>query len=50
MIQEYKKEMELNWIHQLWVYGDEINLLGKIKNMIKKYTKTLLHVSKEISL
>jgi hypothetical protein len=39
--QENKKELELNVTHQLLVYVDNVNLLGKDINIIKKSKEPL---------
>jgi hypothetical protein len=41
--------MELNATHQLWVYADDVNILGKTKTTIKKI-RALLEASKEVGL
>jgi uncharacterized protein (UPF0335 family) len=38
--------MELNGTHQLMIFIDDVNLLGKNINTIKKNTKTVFNNSK----
>jgi hypothetical protein len=47
---ENQAELELNGIHQLQVYGDDVNLLGKNINTTKKITKALLDANKKVGL
>jgi hypothetical protein len=49
-VQENKEELELYGTHQLLVYADNINLLGKNINIIKKSTEAILDASKEVCL
>jgi hypothetical protein len=42
--------LKLNGTHQLWVYADDVNILGGSIHSIKKNTETLVVVSKEIGL
>jgi sorting nexin-29 len=42
--------LELNRTHQLLVYADDVNLLGKNINIINKNAETLLDASKDIGL
>jgi hypothetical protein len=40
--------LKLNGIHQLLVYGGDVNLLGNNIDTMKKNTETLIDVSKEV--
>jgi hypothetical protein len=41
-----KEGLEVNGTHQLLNYADDVNLLGKTINIIKRNTKALLNASK----
>jgi hypothetical protein len=42
--------MKLNGTHQILVYADDVNILGRIVQIIKKNTEALVVSSKEIGL
>jgi hypothetical protein len=48
--QENEVGLELNWIHQLLVYADDVNLLGDSTGTKKDNAKTLLEASRYIGL
>jgi hypothetical protein len=49
-VQESKEELELNGTHQLLVYADDVNLLYKNINIMKKNAEIVSNASKEVGL
>jgi hypothetical protein len=49
-VQAKQEGLKLNGTHQLLVYADDVNILGRIIHAKKKNTKALVVTSKEISL
>jgi hypothetical protein len=49
-VQEKEISLELNGTHQLFIYTDDVNLLGNSINIIKEITETLLEASRDVGL
>ncbi|KAJ4431331.1 hypothetical protein ANN_19928 [Periplaneta americana] len=49
-VQDNREGLELNWLHQLFVYADDVNILGKNPQAIRENTRVLLEANKEIGL
>jgi phosphoribosylformylglycinamidine (FGAM) synthase-like amidotransferase family enzyme len=46
----FQVELKLNWTHQMLVYNDDINLLGKNIHTTQKTTQSFIDASKEVGL
>ncbi|KAJ4431321.1 hypothetical protein ANN_19918 [Periplaneta americana] len=49
-VQDNREALELNRLHQLLVYADDVNMLGENPQMIMENTGILLEASKQIGL
>ncbi|KAJ4445694.1 hypothetical protein ANN_12379 [Periplaneta americana] len=49
-VQDNRQGLELNWLHQLLVYADDLNMLGENPHTIRKNMRILLEANKEIGL
>ncbi|KAJ4432819.1 hypothetical protein ANN_21458 [Periplaneta americana] len=47
-VQDNRQDLELNGLHQLLVYADDVNMLGKTPQTIRENTEILLEANKAI--
>jgi len=49
-VQVNRNGLKLNGVHQLWIFADDVNVVGGSIHIIKKNTRALLVSNKEIAL